>query len=563
MFCKNNVQQTTFLDPVAQMPKYLQNILKNCWAQSFRDYVFPQINEERFSIIYSSDHASRPNTPINIIIALLIIKEIFQQTDEELIGSLHFDIRYQYALYTTAYEKQPVSINTLTNFRNRVIEYEKSSGIDLIKLEVEALASAAAKYLCIDNKKIRVDSLMVSSSCKKLSRIELVYSVNYRLIKDLNEYNKSLISEECLTYLEKGNKNETIYRTQDLEAISKLLTLLRHSEMLRQACSKLGTIITNSESYQLLVRMLEDQTTIDENNKLTPKDGKGIASTSLQNPTDPDATFRHKYAGNIGYVANIVETFNDDTSIITDYDLKANIYSDSKFSDDVIKAISEKKEADEKIQMITDGAYYEQEKAEGALKQNIELIPRELVGRKPSTNKMGYDKFAVDKEKNVIISCPNGTEPEESYYKSKSYTAKFSKDTCEKCPHKNKCPIKTQKKFNTISVSEKRRNTDLQREKMSQSEYIEIINQRAGVEGIPSVLRRRYKIDNMPIRGLLRSKLWLGFKIVAYNFKKMLVNLLKNTAGALFKFFIATFLLFYNIFKYSTLKFEIAQYPNG
>lgn len=557
MFCKNNVQQTTFLDPVAQMPKYLQNILKNCWAQSFRDYVFPLINEERFSVIYSSDHASRPNTPINIIIALLIIKEIFQQTDEELIGSLHFDIRYQYALYTTAYEKQPVSINTLTNFRNRVIEYEKSSGIDLIKLEVEALASAAAKYLCIDNKKIRVDSLMVSSSCKKLSRIELVYSVNYRLIKDLNEYDNSVIPEECLTYLEKGNKNETIYRTQDLEATSKLLTLLRHSEMLREACSKLGTVIINSKNYQLLVRMLEDQTTIDGDNELIPKDGKDIASTSLQNPTDPDATFRHKYGANIGYVANVVETFNDDTSIITDYDLKPNTYSDSLFSDDVIKAISEKKEADETIQMITDGAYYEQGKSEGALKQNIELIPGELVGRKPSTDKIGYDKFAVDKEKNVIISCPNGTEPEESYYKSKSYTAKFSKDTCEKCPHKDKCPIKTQKKFNTISVSEKRRNTDLQREKMSQSEYIEIINQRAGVEGIPSVLRRRYKIDNMPIRGLLRSKLWLGFKIAAYNFKKLLVNLLKNTADALIKFFIDIFLLFYSIFKCDRLKFKI------
>lgn len=36
--------------------------------------------------------------------------------------------------------------------------------------------------------------------------------------------------------------------------------------------------------------------------------------------------------------------------------------------------------------MITDGAYYEQKKAKEALKQNIELIPGELVGRKPSTD---------------------------------------------------------------------------------------------------------------------------------------------------------------------------------
>ena len=174
-----------------------------------------------------------------------------------------------------------------------------------------------------------------------------------------------------------------------------------------------------------------------------------------------------------------------------------------------------------------------------------------------STDKMSYEKFAVDKEKNVIISCPNGTEPKESYNSSKSYTAKFDKETCEKCPVKDKCPLKPQKKFNTISVSEKRRNTDLQREKMSQQEYIEITNQRAGVEGIPSVLRRRYKIDNMPIRGLLRSKLWVGFKIAAYNFKKLLAKLLKITAGALVHFLITTFILFYSIFKHNKLEFQM------
>lgn len=31
----------------------------------------------------------------------------------------------QYALCTTGYEKQPASINTLTTFRNRVIDYEQ------------------------------------------------------------------------------------------------------------------------------------------------------------------------------------------------------------------------------------------------------------------------------------------------------------------------------------------------------------------------------------------------------------------------------------------------------
>ena len=515
MFCRNNTKQTTFLDPIEQMPKYLQDILKKSWAQTFREHIFPLINEERFSAIYSSDKASRPNTPINVIISLLIIKEIFCQNDEELIGSLHFDTRYQYALFTTDCEKQPVSINTLTNFRNRVIEYEKSTGIDLIKLEVEELAEAIANYLCIDNKKVRVDSLMVSSSCKKLSRIELIYSVNSRLVKTLKETNESLIPQECLAYLEKGHKNDTIYRTHDSQTDSKLSILIKQSKMLYDACSNAGATITSLESYQLLARVLREQTNLDAQNNITLKPGKEISSTSLQNPTDPDATHRKKYGNNTGYVANIVETFNDETSVITNYDLKQNIHSDSSFSDDVIKELAAKKAEDDKIQVIVDGAYYEQEKAENALEQGIELIPGELVGRKPSTDKISYCEFAVDKDTNQIVLCPNGVEPIESYNSSKSYTAKFSKTECEKCPIRDNCPTKSQKKFNTISVSEKSYNIALQRSKMSEPEYIELTNQRAGVEGIPSVLRRRYKIDTMPVRGLLRSKLWVGFKIAA------------------------------------------------
>lgn len=126
MFCRNNVHQTSLFNPISQMPGYSKDILKKSWAQSFRDYIFPNINEERFSVIYSGNAASRPDSPINLIIDLLITKEIFQQFGEELIDSLHFDVRYQCALRTTNYEKQPVSINTLNNFRNKVIEYAET-----------------------------------------------------------------------------------------------------------------------------------------------------------------------------------------------------------------------------------------------------------------------------------------------------------------------------------------------------------------------------------------------------------------------------------------------------
>ena len=555
MFCKNNRQQTSLFDPINQMPKYLQDILNKSWAKAFNENIFSKINEENFSVLYS-DKASRPNSPINVIIGLLIIKEIFQQTDEELIGSIHFDIRYQYALNTTNYETQPVSINTLTNFRNRLVEYENSTGNDLIKAEVEALAESIAKYLAVDNKKVRVDSLMVSSSCKKLSRIELIYSVNNRLIKAINKIDPNLIVEELKPYLEKGHKNETIYRTRDLQADSKLSILLKQSELLYDISLKSRDIVTSTEEFQLLKRLIEDQAAYDEENNLVPKDSKNISSTSLQNPTDKDATYRKKYGDNVGYVVNIQESFNDANSVITGYDLKQNIHSDSKFADDVIADLASKKN-DSNCKLLVDGAYYSQEKAENALKQGIEIIPSELVGRKSSTDKLSYAKFSVDNEKNVISSCPNGVEPVESYYSSKSYTAKFDPDVCEHCPLNLQCPKKASKKFNTVRFSEKAYNTATQRDKMKTHEYIEIANKRAGIEGIPSVLRRRYKIDTMPIRGLLRSKLWVGFKIASYNFKKLLKQFLGRGVDHLFNAILSIFSVIINYLKFYFLAFQI------
>jgi hypothetical protein len=72
---------------------------------------------------------------------------------------------------------------------------------------------------------------------------------------------------------------------------------------------------------------------------------------------------------------------------------------------------------------------------------------------------------------------------------------------------------------------------------MGISEYKELARKRAGIEGIPSVLRRRYKIDHLPVRGLIRVKVWLGFKtclrvthrqISAINCKRLIKGLMNR-----------------------------------
>jgi len=45
---------------------------------------------------------------------------------------------------------------------------------------------------------------------------------------------------------------------------------------------------------------------------------------------------------------------------------------------------------------------------------------------------------------------------------------------------------------------------------------------RNGVETVPSVLRNKYAVDKMPMRGKLKTKLFFGFKVATLNFSKLM-----------------------------------------
>ena len=66
-FRKNDAQQITFSDSLFGLTEREKKVLEKSWAKVFADEIFPTIDEERFSVLYS-DKDSRPNTPVNIIV---------------------------------------------------------------------------------------------------------------------------------------------------------------------------------------------------------------------------------------------------------------------------------------------------------------------------------------------------------------------------------------------------------------------------------------------------------------------------------------------------------------
>lgn len=183
-----------------------------------------------------------------------------------------FDIRYQYALHTTSFAEQPVSKNSLTNFRAAVCRYHQEYGIDLIQEEIEAQAKGFSKLLKIDGNTVHMDSLFISSSCRKLSRLVMIYSTVSRFRKVID---KNTLPERFQPYLEENHYQDTIYHAHDKDLNSKIKKVLQDGLRLYHLYSK-NKEMKQTEEFKT-PRMLQEQ-----------KGKKGIETDSPSLPTKPD-----------------------------------------------------------------------------------------------------------------------------------------------------------------------------------------------------------------------------------------------------------------------------------
>ena len=515
-FKPNDSQQMTLNNTLFGLTNREKRMLDKSWATQFADKIFPLINEERFSVLYS-DKASRPNTPVNVIIGALILKELRNQTDDEVFESLLFDVRYQKALHTENFEEQPMSDTTLKRFRKRCLMYETEYGIDLVHECIAELSDEMAKLMKINGQLKRMDSLMVASNIKRLSRMELLYTCVSNLVTYLHKTEGDMKLTGLVHYYDPNDMNEVIYHKRFDDDDDRMQTILDDAKRLLESCN--GGYDDVSD-YQVLVRVIKEQTVLnpDGSFRLRTKEDGGMDSQILQNPADTEATYRVK-AGKTyrGYAANITEAVSDHGSIITDYQFKSNTCSDPEFLDEYLD--HEEKNGEQRI-IVTDGAYHSDELIKKAADKNIRLVTTDLTGREARDIDADFI-FAEDGKS--IIKCPAGNTPlNSSYVKSTgSCRATFNKKTCESCPLREKCNPKLGNKKATVHVSEKS-SRRAQSQRMMKTEHFKIIARiRNGVETIPSILRRRYGIDHMPVRGKIRMKQLFGFKIGALNFRKL------------------------------------------
>jgi len=104
------------------IPEKMKKVVKISEHYVFYNFICCNIKEAIFSKLYSNKK-SRPNAPINAMVASLILMHRYNWTYEQLFENIQFHILVKIALGLDSIDKMPFCPATLFNFQNRLAKH--------------------------------------------------------------------------------------------------------------------------------------------------------------------------------------------------------------------------------------------------------------------------------------------------------------------------------------------------------------------------------------------------------------------------------------------------------
>lgn len=520
MFRKNDDHlQLDLFSHYQTMNPSIARLLEKSWAPVFYEQVFCKINEELFAPLYSLDNG-RPNFPVNILLSLEIIKNLFDYTDQELLEQFYFNYQVLYAVGIKNIGTVYFAERTLYEFRERLYQYikEHPEEEDILFNQFEILTQHFIEVSDIDTHEQRMDSTFISPNIKKAGRLSLAHDVLAQAVRAIPQ---QYLSDALKAVLDSSFKNNLLYHTHNRDLDTRFQSIL---DLMTEIDKLKYPDIASLEAVVILKRFLEEQADYNQQEqRFIAKDKHQISSNSLQSAYDGDATYRDK-AGkkNYGYLLNLAETCSDknDVQLITDYKLAPNNKSDVEMIDNRMEPIKKKTDATD---IYVDGGFYGEKVIEKAKGIGINLKFTDMTGRKAPSDKLPLSDFTFN-ENLEVIQCPNKQVPLRSNYSEskKASTSHFSKDICQECPLRPNCPVKNQKTNTVLRVSKKAIQAAEVRKEISKKEIKrQNTSKRAAIEGTNSALKRSEGAGNLRVRGLVKCSMVMSFKIMGHNFKQV------------------------------------------
>jgi hypothetical protein len=277
-------------------------------------------------------------------------------------------------------------------------------------------------------------------------------------------------------------------------------------------------------SYKLMSRVLSEQCTVVSSGEsgatVSVKPPGEVASDSLQNPSDPDATYcGHKGQG---YQAQVMETYipADDKgekapglSLITHVAVEPAHESDANALLPAVEDAAARGLAP--AQVLADAAYGSEKNVEAAATMGTEVVAPVPGGeRKGKSSRLS--EFTLTDE-GGIGSCPMGHAPIEDTAKGNHREVVFSVEHCLGCPKRKECPIKSVRKGYGFSYDKKQVKMARRRAREKTGAFKEKYRFRAGIEGTFSALDRHTGVKHLRVRGFPAVRFAVVLKVLGLN----------------------------------------------
>jgi len=505
-------------DPWGPMGPKRRNLLEHSWAGVFREYLFNELPVEK---IAKRLHPSwgRPSKELYAVLGTLVLQQLHNLSDREVVSTLAFDTRWHYALDITGGSDGETTMaeRTLREYRKMVMD-EKLDGYLF-----ETLTDTLMKAFEVDTSKQRLDSTHVRSNMRRLGRIGLFAATIRKFLVNLKRRHRKVfdahIPEElasrylkkeggCFSQVKPSEARKTLHKVSD-DLFSLIETFRSHHEVCRL------------NSFHLMERLLKEQCTISDGNdgdtKVTVKPPKEVPADSLQNPSDPDATY-DGYKGQ-GYQVQLMETFRPDEhpdrtkpNLITHVEVQPAHESDTEALIPALQKTQHRGCAPGELE--ADASYGSDENVQAAAALGVEVIAP-VLGKKAS--KVGLERFCFRKHGGVR-ACPLGHKPyENKRTKTGRFVARFSLKHCQDCPLLAQCPVHCGTQGAYLRYTAKQVRLAHRRAFEETDVFRDRYRWRAGIEGTGSHLKSDTGVDRLRVRGMPAVRFCVTLKALGLN----------------------------------------------
>lgn len=389
-----NPQMDMFSSPAGMLRgSSLKNYLKNdSWHNMFREHVIARVNEDIFSVLYSSDNGC-PNASIRVLVGMMILKEGQGWSDEQLFTECDYNLLVRSALgLMNLTDTAPVP-STYYLFRKRVMDYNRENDTDLFKECMRQITKSQVLDFKVSGKQVRMDSKLIGSNITWYTRYELVHETLALFIEERSEHihKRSLSQQEfdLIDHIMDEEGNKFIYRSNKKEVDTRFVALGRLMYRFIKLFKR-----HDYGTYQTLKAVFDEQFTVTTDKIVLPKENDEISAKSVQSPHDTDSHYRNKGGKKVkGYSANITETCDDPKdsededeeqplNLVTDVNLDVVSTPDCDFLEPSIEET--RKLLDDKIEEVyADGAYNSPVTQDYANENDIDLILTGIQGQPP------------------------------------------------------------------------------------------------------------------------------------------------------------------------------------